>query len=520
MINRSNFNQMPNNKHDLPTFSNIKRSIIFFVAAGLFVGLHSSAYSQQENQIELQIYADSHEEVVNSFVAGYLQHHHMEHTIDEFVSSLTHALHLSGYPLATVTATSGENETETSLLIRLGTISEINATSFENQKSRDKSVEILTKHLVNRPAHQLRMERAMMLVNDLSDVSARFELQEKSPGIYQLHAKNQSVEPRFTAQYDFLPTQEFERNRLSLAHRQYSFLTGGDLLRLHLTAITGNSRPSQIGGGVFYRTPLGNDGLYGSFAFSDLRSRVEILGQDNRDFEGRSISTVLGYPVSRDAHGYEYLIGEIQRTDEKIEGFGDVNQVDLARIVFASKHSNLKSDVRDFSLSITSGRDEDPSVRGFSHFRMGIGNVWTANQITSGAHFKAELLMQISGNTLPNSEKFFLGSHQSSRGYSYSSEIGDSGVSATAEIGKPLNIDTDFIINPQHGLFFDLGAVKSQSGDQLARSARDLYSTGYFLKASLNTHWHLNSWIATPLKKNSRGIKPNPNFYIQLQGSW
>lgn len=313
----------------------------------------------------------------------------------------------------------------------------------------------------------------MMLVNDLSDVSARYTLAEARPGHYRLLVKNQPTPSQTSLQYDFLPTREFERNRLTLEHREHGLLTGGDLLRLTGIVVDGDGAPAQHGGGIFYRRPLGASGLYGSINLADLRSRVELLGQEGRQFDGQSVSLVMGYPLTRDVHGYRYLIGELQRTEEDLEGFPNDNRVDLGRVVYAHKIAGADAGLYDASVALTSGSNRDSGINDFSHLRAGLGKIWPIHNWRRGAHLEAEMLLQVADGQVPASEQFYLGSTQSLRGYAYAAESGDEGVIGQLELGFGLQKPPSWLYSFSHGVFLDAGAVRSKEGSSLSQSSRD-----------------------------------------------
>lgn len=474
------------------------------------------------SELNVQIKAHTHPEVVKSFVESYFAQHKpsSEQTFDELSLSLTHALHESGYVLATIVAEPHPKSNDLVMVVHLGEIKKIAFTGFNSPKTEESAKAIIENLILNQTAHLARLERAMMLINDLGGVSSTYHLYELSPGTYQMTISNSGAPSATSLQLDYPPTTDFKRQRLNVAHTRYGVFKGGDALRVSATGIRGNNRPSQIGGELYYRAPIGTNGLFGSVSASDLRSRIEQVTQQDLQFDGKNFAVTLGYPLVRNSHGYEYIIGELQSTEEKIEGFASNNDVEVARIIFVHKSSDNQANLFNASVSATLGKGDRLEIQDFTHIRGALGKVWNLNHLSSGLHFRADSLLQLADSPLPASEQFYLGSTRFLRGYSFGSEAGDSGAVFTVELDKTIVKPPLGLSRLRHGTFVDMGIVKNSNGSAQSLASNGLVSIGYQFEMLLGQRFTLKGWAAAPLEEDRFGRKEPPNLYLQLQTGW
>ena len=74
----------------------------------------------------------------------------------------------------------------------------------------------------------------------------------------------------------------------------------------------------------------------------------------------------------------------------------------------------------------------------FAHLRFAAGYVSPLPALSGDTTVRAELWGQWSNDSLPGVEKFYLGGRFDERGYVFAETEGDSGVSATLEIGHDI----------------------------------------------------------------------------------
>lgn len=318
------------------------------------------------------------------------------------------------------------------------------------------------------PVHTLRMERGLLLINDLSGISGQADLQAgEELGTTRVNLRLRPT-PRYTGNiwadnYGNRYTGEARVNALGNINN----LSGmGDQLT-GMVSLTEWMKFSRLS----YTSPIGYTGLTGELATSfmtyELGKELESL---NYDGQAITLSGSLNYPIIRSRLNNLYVQGGYEFKDLEDDEAGNTRERTYHSLTLSLDGDRLDQifggGLINYGFSLTQGdlsHKQNPDLDGqFSKLNFNFSRLQRVTDRTS-------LLLRTSGqyafDNLDSSEQFSVGGSNSVRAYPGGEISGDHGWLTTLEARYDL---LGFQLgggNLQLNAFYDVGGVTLNRDD-------------------------------------------------------
>lgn len=381
------------------------------------------------------------------------------------------------------------------------------------------------------PLRVADFERALMLASDLAgvEVVADFVFEPDGTGATLRLAGSQTRQAG-SASADNVPLPGSDALRATLVQEGYSLFTGGDMLRaVGVGTIEGHASHS-LSGTVYYRRPVADRGAYleafGGNAFS--RRRLAELAPDS-DLRGVNAAVAVGYPLLRTLHGYAYALGEYEymRAESQLGGAELASEASAARAYLIGGHMTSSGRQTVGSLIYSAGRRPDRAAdqlpdgdARFHHVRASLGLVTSLGPIDDRAMLRFQVAAQLTGNSLPEVERFALGHWPHLRGYTPGEVVGDSGVSGLVEVSRVIDAGSRLYHSLAPFAFLDFGSVRLEHAPTGIRRDMSLRSAGIGFAAALAQRMSLSAWAAVPLEDGTYTDAGEVTYYFALSTGW
>ena len=365
---------------------------------------------------------------------------------------------------------------------------------------------------------QARIERDLLMVNDLAGVRARAILVPGSdPGSTTLML-NALAEPFVQGgiSLDNSGNKFTGRDKLDGELRLNSPTGIGDSLSLR-GSVSSNSEFSRIA----YNTPLGSSGLAvgGAYSYNSYRLCCEFTPLQQNGW-ARSYNLFASYPLVRslarsvsaslayaDKRIYSKALGVTSGDHKGTSWTPGLNGTWQDQWTGAPARSswNLQISFGETDLSSSPDRAADAATALTNgHFNKTTLNLGRAQKLNENWTLLAALRAQIASKNLDSSEKLFLGGVSGVRAYPSGEAIGDSGVFLNAEVQRE--------IAPKWlgSLFLDTGFIQLhqnpwtnwQAGNPNIKNKYALSGTGLSLTWQPGNEITVRMMLATPLGRN------------------
>ena len=375
-------------------------------------------------------------------------------------------------------------------------------------------------------------ERAIMLVEDLEEISAVAEV-EYLPG--DDTATVRVIAEQIDANRGWVtldhPARELgEAATLSFHQEFYSLLAPGDLLKFDLSATQDfDTGDDSLFGSFAYRTPVGGAGSFAELFLGNVAARRDattVLVET--DIEGNTAILAFGHPVIRDVERYGYALLEIRRSETSVAAGATSfdSGVDVASLSWIFGKTMPSGGAYEYALNLSYGnRYTDPSGFDdgddqFSHLRFGFGAEVPVALFGSGTSLRAELWGQYSGDRLPALEEFHLGGREEERGYVFAEAQGDSGVSATIELGRDLYTSGQLVRRYRPFGFVDVGYVRNNDPSAAEPGEETLASFGLGMDLDLANEFSVRNYVALPISDGPNTESGDATLYLSVSKSW
>lgn len=415
------------------------------------------------------------------------------------------------------------------------------------QIRRDKSVRLddaVLRRVTNQavkpgePLNEQRLERAVMLLNDLPGVSAKASLiPGNDPGTTGIQLDvSEGARAKVTAGTDNQGNRYTGSWRGNLALNLNDMTGRGDQLNLMTTEAEG-----LFQGSASYTVPLAANGLKSSFSYTYMRyDLLEELAALKSNGESHSIGAGISYPFLRSrvtnltgsaAYSFKALTDYASSTtirDKRLNSVIFSCTGDRFDTLLGGGYTswnagvtlgNLREDVANISITNSEGF--------YSHVNYGVARLQRlADQLSLNLSYSG----QQSFHNLDSSEKFNLGGPSGIRAYPVGEASGDE--------GHLFNIDLKYDIpvaagagSVQSSLFYDAGYIRQHHelwANSVATATND---NGYWLQGAgvgvsffyNNTFSLKTSWAHTlgdnpgrsTSGKDSDGLSDNNRFWLQ-----
>lgn len=383
------------------------------------------------------------------------------------------------------------------------------------------------------PIHLAAFERSLMLAGDLGGVSLRAELiaDTQGPGYRAvLHATQR--ESVVSTQVDSVPRS----SALSVytSAETSSLLSPGDLMRVVAGINTRtNGREHGIQGGLFYRMPVGNNGLYAEAYVSQLNQTLETVRPtiEQRQQKGALAGVLVGYPIWRSIDRALYTMMAAERRDaDAAEAPRLVDRSNAVRFSAYYTEANTESPAIRTGLTLSVGNAKSSQNqfvdRQFWHLRAVAGKVFSVGTPQAGYALRLEGYAKVSSRTLPDVERLVLGDRDRMRGYMLGAASGDSGAIGTIELSRRFLLGTEAVRAITPSVFLDFGTVRRNRSSSGTVAGIEQARTVNLASVGVASHFHMpggfsvGGWVGLPLLDGGTGVKHKPAAYLRLNKTW
>lgn len=373
-------------------------------------------------------------------------------------------------------------------------------------------------------------ERAIMLADDLPEISVTAEIDYPpgaDGGVLRLVASPESRNMGHITLDN--PARQFgETAALSFEQSFFGALTPGDLLRLSLFGTRAfDSGDYSVLGSVTYRFPIGRSGAYLEGFAGNVRAARDARGALlQTDVEGRTGILALGYPVIRDVERYGYAILEARTASTDVNVSGTVFESGVNAIGATWLYGEVTdwSGTVEYGVNLTFGETTAGGGPGiddtFWHLRAGVGYEVPVRSFGPGGYVKAQVWGQFTGSRLPPVEEFYLGGREDERGYAFAEAQGDSGLSASVEIGRDFFPDQSAVQRLRPFAFLDAGVIANNDPTATELGDATLASIGLGVDAEFASSVFLRSHVGVPVTDGPVTNAGDPAFYLSVTKSW
>ena len=391
------------------------------------------------------------------------------------------------------------------------------------------------------PVKLENFERGIMLAKDMAGVflTTEFDVSDHSGNDVLKISANQ-VKQRGSFSIDNLPRNFGTGMWATFSQEVYSVFNAGDLVRVNILPSSDfNNQWQGLFGSVNYRTPLNSDGLYMEVSAGNGLTRNNYYGTYNQNptnlFQNTLIANaVVGYPLSRDSHGFVYTLSELNYYKLDVSGTGvqsidqgqDISTGTFRQSLTFSKNDGAGSVYRG-SVTATVGTtgvqyfgNQALNSSQFFDLRAGGGITAPLDKFSPGLGIRLEGMGQFTNNSLPNVEKYFLGDYSRLRGYGYAEVLGDTGVNGTIELSQYFHVGRDYLGSFSPFIFFDAGWLKQNMQIPGYYNQMTLLSTGVGVQTFSKEKFSVRSWVGVPLKAGYSTPQYSPAFWLQLTQGW
>lgn len=447
-------------------------------------------------------------------------------------SNVQQVYHQDGWFLAEARAFGDPTSNRHGILVEEGRVRAFEVVGVAEQTGRRIASYFYTL-LDGTPLRLDAFERALMLAGDLSGMSVRSEfVHDPMAGGYRgvLHATQRGK--AVSALVDSVPRASAMSTFVS--GETYSLLSPGDLTRLVVGVNTRtNGRERGLNGALFYRLPIGNNGLYAEAYASQLNQTLESVGPtiEQRIQRGKLVGALVGYPVLRniDSAVYAILAAERRASDaDSPVSISDRSNAMRLSAYYTSTNMQAPAFRTGLTLSVGNAHSaQNPAVdRQFWHLRVVAGTVIPFGEPDARYALRLEGYAKYASHTLPEVERMFLGDRDRMRGYMIGAATGDSGAIGTVELSRHFPLGTGSLRAVTPSVFLDLGTVRKNSpspvgtGGRLQEQTVNLASIGVATRVDLAAGFTVSGWIGLPLLDGGTGVKHSPAAYFRLTKAW
>ena len=389
--------------------------------------------------------------------------------------------------------------------------------------------------LVSRsPARQADFERAVMLADDIENLSVAAEIDypdPTGPGRLRLIASEGAGGVR-TLMLDN-PARRFGKAAsLHFAQDIYSLAIPGDYMTFGVSLtgdLDGTGGWSAVGSAA-YRVPAGPGGGYLEAFLGNVAARRGVDGAlAETELDGDTAVLAYGYPALRSVDSYGYLLGELRLTRSESTAGGATFGARSATASLSWIHGSAQPSgaFTEYAVSLVTGHRLSDLVPGqdegdarFWFLRAGLGHERPLEAIAPDTTLRLELWGQISPDRLPTTEEFFLGGKTDERGYAFAEAAGDSGLSASLEIGRDYWPASGIARRLRPYGFLDGGMARNNSPGTGETGTVTLLSAGMGLEAELDGGIFVNSYAAIPLRDGPLTARRDATLYLSVGKSW
>ena len=384
------------------------------------------------------------------------------------------------------------------------------------------------------PVRQADFERAVMLADDIENLSVAAEIDYPDPtGAARLRLiATEGAGGVRTIMLDN-PARRFGK-AVSLHYAQdiYSLAVPGDYLTFGLSAtgdVDGTGGWSVVGGAA-YRVPAGDGGGYVEAYLGNVTARRGTDGTlIETELDGATAILAYGYPVLRSVDRYGYLLGELRlsQSESTAAAATFTSRSAIASLSWIHGSAQPSGAFSEYAINLLAGRrlsdlapGQDEGDASFWLLRAGLGHERPLEGIAPDTTLRLEVWGQYTPDRLPTTEEFLLGGKTDERGYAFDEADGDSGISASIEIGRDFWPASGMARRLRPYGFLDGGVARNNAPGAGETGSVTLLSAGFGIEAELDNGAFINGYAALPLKTGPQTARDDAALYISVGRSW
>jgi len=454
--------------------------------------------------------------------------------VGSITSGIITALHQAGYVSA-----EGFVISDTEIFLNQGAITVVQV--FGVSGKAEEAANRIARQLIGKRPNIDELDETLAHINALSGVDATFALEasknrimdprgwtpEDNTSHYTLIVKATEQAQQYGAiSVDSSPRNLFERNRATITQTVNSVLVGGDHIQGSFTHIWGDSQDDQNEGSATYFVPLMDNGLYAELFGSYSVSKSQVSPNVKRDFQGTTITGIIGYPIFRSHDETLTILGGIGYQGEDLEGQSNAHAKAATSPLFYN-HSDPEGNSITSGITVTAGNATSQSNTrengAFSHLRAGAGYIHSLSFLGDDTELRLEGFGQLTGDIVPSGQKFILGGTEFLRGYPSGVYSGNNGAAGTLEVGHKYFFENNYVTGMSVKAFWDFGFVSNTAADATSDNRpeqKTISSIGLAYSADLAYGLGLSGWLGAPLNKGNQGENLGPAVYLKLTKGW
>lgn len=384
------------------------------------------------------------------------------------------------------------------------------------------------------PVRQADFERAVMLADDIENLSVAAEIDypdPAGPARLRLIATEGAGGVR-SIMIDNPARRIGKTVALHYAQDIYSLAVPGDYLTFGLSAtgdVDGGESWSLVGSAA-YRFPFGDGGGYVEAFLGNVSARRGTDGTlIETDLDGSTAILAYGYPALRSVDRYGYLLGELRLTESESTAAAATFKSRSAVASLSWLHGSAQPSgaFSEYAISLLAGRrlsdlapGQDDGDESFWFLRAGFGHERPLEALAPDTTLRLELWGQYSPDRLPTTEEFYLGGRIDERGYAFDEADGDSGLSASIEIGRDFWPVSGMARRLRPYGFLDGGVARHNDPGPGETGTVRLLSAGFGIEAELDDGTFINGYGALPLRDGPFTARNDAAMYISVGRSW
>jgi hemolysin activation/secretion protein len=385
-----------------------------------------------------------------------------------------------------------------------------------------------------RPVRQADFERAVMLADDIENLSVAAEIDYPDPaGPARLRLIATEGAGGVGSLVLDNPARRLGKTvSLHFAQDLYSLAVPGDYLTFGLSAngdIDGSDGWSLVGSAA-YRLPAGPGGGYVEAFLGNVAARRGTDGQlVQTDLDGSTAILAYGYPVIRNVDTYGYALGELRLTDAESTAAGATlgSQTAVGSLSWIYGTARPSGAFTEYAVSLLGGRrlsDLSPGQtdgeENFWFLRAGFGHERPLDAVAPDTTLRLEFWGQYTPHALPVTEEMIFGSKTDERGYAFDEADADSGLSASIEIGRDFWPESGIARRLRPFGFVDGAIVRNNAPAAGETGNLSLLSAGLGIEAELQNGAFFTGYAALPLRDGPRTARNDAAIYISVGRSW
>ena len=442
---------------------------------------------------------------------------HTYSDVSEAANNLVHFLENQGYVLASVSV-AGET-----LRVDLGQIEAVSVLGLDERTGS--LARAYLNQLVGPTPHIEQIDHVTGLINDIPGLTASLQLNRLGNGTgYEAVLVGSRVSQSGSISFHNTPTEDLSGKEVVLHQELYSLVAGGDILQLELAGAQAKTNTRSYFGQVSYQVPVNSIGSFAETRASHFDSASDFNFRNQNTLASKSTAgaVLFGHRFKRTVNEAKTGFIEMDYRVDK-DNLSEDRRNAILRTSWFYKLDTDQGDTVSYGLTFSGGHEFSGAENNFGSLRAGVGLIYGLPSVSDNAEFLLELSGQLGSKNQPSFELFSFGGQDKQRGFAPFEYAGSSGTNLTLEIAETIHANALNLIGIAPFAFLDVTYLNN-SNSELSVGRPDnteLASTGIGIRATFESGFSINSWLALPDHDGTRSDRDHtPEFYMQAQYAW